>query len=410
MSAHGARPVRLRLRRAASFDVLTAGALAQGYLLVTALLPLPLGIVVQQRRRPSTGHRSELLFRRNFTESLVGMASSLRRRRRRPSWRSSSSTTPPPAARRRPRLAVGRGFGDVLDTGEALDLIAAADPAPAPWTAGAADVRAGRAAARPGRRSRSRCSPTRATTPIFAAQLLDVTAEYDARRPLEAAEQLTSATLDTAACIILVTDLDGEVVRVNAATTALTGFNEPTSCSAARSGRPASRRPDASDVEALFMWPNRSGVRSVRERDAMHQVRRAAAGALEHQLRPRRARRPDVRRDDRHRRDRRAHHGRAVNAPDGGGDHHRADRHRPARPDHRLQLRRRSTARLRRAGHGRHSRSTACCDPRARRAHRRGRPDEALRDPGRAGSRPPARPGPATGPGSARTGASTSSR
>ena len=62
--------------------------------------------------------------------------------------------------------------------------------------------------------------------PVFAAQLLDVTAEHNARARIEAAEKLTSATLDTTPCIILVTDLEGTVIRVNAAATRLTGFTE----------------------------------------------------------------------------------------------------------------------------------------------------------------------------------------
>ena len=61
---------------------------------------------------------------------------------------------------------------------------------------------------------------------MFAAQLLDVTAEHNARARIEAAEKLTSATLDTTPCIILVTDLEGTVIRVNAAATRLTGFTE----------------------------------------------------------------------------------------------------------------------------------------------------------------------------------------
>lgn len=43
---------------------------------------------------------------------------------------------------------------------------------------------------------------------------------------LSSSEKLTSATLDTTAAMILVTDLYGEVVRVNGATAALTGFEE----------------------------------------------------------------------------------------------------------------------------------------------------------------------------------------
>ena len=65
-----------------------------------------------------------------------------------------------------------------------------------------------------------------APDPVFAAQLQDVTAEHQARARSEAAEKLTSATLDTAACVILVTDLEGRLVRVNAAATALSGYAE----------------------------------------------------------------------------------------------------------------------------------------------------------------------------------------
>lgn len=43
---------------------------------------------------------------------------------------------------------------------------------------------------------------------------------------ISSSEKLTSATLDTTAALILVTDLYGEVLRVNGATTALTGFDE----------------------------------------------------------------------------------------------------------------------------------------------------------------------------------------
>jgi len=40
-------------------------------------------------------------------------------------------------------------------------------------------------------------------------------------------QQLTSATLDTTAALILVTDMSGTVIRVNHATTSLTGYSEP---------------------------------------------------------------------------------------------------------------------------------------------------------------------------------------
>jgi len=104
--------------------------------------------------------------------------------------------------------------------------------------------------------------------PLLAAQLLDVTNEYDARRNLEIAERLTSTTLDTTACIIMVTDLDGIVTRVNEATTEITGY--PASALVGRPVWELGLAPsDAGDVEALLMWPNRSGVPVAREADAL---------------------------------------------------------------------------------------------------------------------------------------------
>ncbi|GAA4107908.1 hypothetical protein GCM10022215_01210 [Nocardioides fonticola] len=103
---------------------------------------------------------------------------------------------------------------------------------------------------------------------LFSAQLLDATAEYDARRRLEQAEKLTSTTLDTTACIVLVTDLDGRIVRVNAATTEITGY-----AASELVGRPVWKTTlapsDAADLEALFLWPNRSGTPVVRENDVV---------------------------------------------------------------------------------------------------------------------------------------------
>ena len=104
--------------------------------------------------------------------------------------------------------------------------------------------------------------------PLLAAQLLDVTREHEARRSLEIAERLTSTTLDTTACIIMVTDLDGTVVRVNQATSEITGY--PPSALVGRPVWELGLAPsDAGDVEALLMWPNRSGVPVAREADAL---------------------------------------------------------------------------------------------------------------------------------------------
>ena len=217
--------------------------------------------------------------------------------------------------------------------------------------------------------------------PFFAAQLLDVTAEYEARHGLEAAQTLTNATLDTTDCIIMVTDLDGIVVRVNAATCAITGYREQELLG--RKVWDTGITPsDADDVEALFMWPNRSGVPIVARERRAHQARREAADRLEHQHRPRRARQRDVRRDDRHRRHRRADHRRAGQPPHGGLAHHRDRRHRHRRPDHRGQLRRPAPARLRPRRAGRRAVPPAAQARRAARAHRRRHPGRGVRHPG----------------------------
>ncbi len=65
-------------------------------------------------------------------------------------------------------------------------------------------------------------------TSVLITVPLAVTVDQRRRLIAELAhsEKLTAATLDTTAAMILVTDLEGEVVRVNAATTALTGYPE----------------------------------------------------------------------------------------------------------------------------------------------------------------------------------------
>ncbi|MDI6909797.1 ATP-binding protein [Nocardioides sp.] len=220
LTAHGYGPFGAHYRTG-EIDARTMGSLSQLYLVCTALLSLPLVIAVGQRRRLLERLTSrERLFRRNFTESLIGMV--LLR----------SEDTPleivdvNEAAARiigRAGSPVGRGLADVLDTAEPLDLVAAR------MLAGNLDGWRAQTGLRDRRGARVNVAISLLTTgpeATFSAQLQDVTAEYDARRRLEAAEKLTSATLDTTAAMILVTDLMGVVLRVNGATTTLTGFDE----------------------------------------------------------------------------------------------------------------------------------------------------------------------------------------
>jgi PAS domain S-box-containing protein len=198
-----------------------AAAMVQVWIFSAALMWLPLTIAVEQRRQLLAQVTArEQLFRRNFTESLVGMLL-LRRRGDRleivdandAALRLLGGTGP----------LVGRYLDRVLDDPDAVRgrtqdmLLGELDG----WSAQIG------VAQQPGVRLNVAISMiSGGPDPAFAAQLLDVTPETRARARIEAAEKLTNTTIDTTAAIIIVTDLEGTVLRVNAAVTSLTGFRE----------------------------------------------------------------------------------------------------------------------------------------------------------------------------------------
>lgn len=98
----------------------------------------------------------------------------------------------------------------------------------------------------------------------FTMQLVDVGLEAAAAERADRARQLTEATIDTAGCVIVVTDERGQVLRVNAATEQITGHPP-----AGLLGRPIWETPVSpsarADLESLLAWPNRSGLPVVRE-------------------------------------------------------------------------------------------------------------------------------------------------
>ena len=222
---------------------LTGGALTQGYLACAALLVLPLGIAVQRNtilldRITADGR----LFRRNFTESLVGMA----------------FLEPDETGRDLVIVDLNETALGILG-GREEPLLGPAgqrrDGRRAGLRRGAAAADRRRASTAGGSRGRSIFARAGQVTlqisslgesgdePFFAAQLLDVTAEYDARHGLEAAQTLTNATLDTTNCIIMVTEPRGHRGPGQRGHVGDHRLPRGASCSAARSGRPASRRP-----------------------------------------------------------------------------------------------------------------------------------------------------------------------
>lgn len=275
LNAQGRGPFAIATDASAS-DAIAAGAATQLFLLCTAVITLPLAVAaVQSDLLLDRVRADELLFRRNFTESLVGMV-----------FLAVEEVSPSDDDQEAGldlrivdlnETAVGILGGDrrhLVDASllELVDLGPDFDDALEETLAGTRDGWQAEVALI-GRReghvvmSLSRLSEA-ADEPLLAAQLLDVTAEHEARRSLEIAERLTSTTLDTAACIIMVTGLDGTVLRVNKATSEITGYPATHLI-----GRPVWDLglvpPDAGDIEALLVWPNRSGVPVARETDAL---------------------------------------------------------------------------------------------------------------------------------------------
>ena len=248
-----------------------AGAMVQLWLLSAALMSLPLTVTVEQRRQllDEVTAREEL-FRRNFTESLTGMLL-LKPHRERLQIVDAND-----AALRLLGEGGGRVVGRHLD--RVIDQPARVRAAAQALLAGTQDGWTAQLGLldRPSTRIDVSLSViSRGDQPVLAAQLLDVTAEHNARARIEAAEKLTSATLDTAACIIMVADMEGKVVRVNAATFGLTGFSEDQIL-----GRPVWDTIVPEDrvplVKEIFSSPDGAAVPLTREAD----VTRADGGLL----------------------------------------------------------------------------------------------------------------------------------
>jgi PAS domain S-box-containing protein len=244
------------------------GTTTLGYLACIALVTLPLAVIVTQRRvLMQRVTYDERLFRRTFSESPLGMvmlrddAGELRvvevnEAASRVLGTSDDDLT-------------GRRFADLVEpldgTGAVLDALR--DRSIDSWHGPAT------AAARPGSRldlaiaavSEAASATGARPATVFSAQLLDQTREQDSRRRLEVAHQLTDATLDTAACIILVTDHTGRIVRTNGATEQLTGYDDSVLVGSLLWDSPLGVLTRA-ETEAMFVWPNRTGFPMVRER------------------------------------------------------------------------------------------------------------------------------------------------
>ena len=204
------------------FSVPVGGSLVLGYILIIALVALPLTLAVTQRAQVlDTLAESERLFRRNFTESLTGMLLLAQRGNRLEII--DANDTARDLLDEPGHSVVGRYLDRVLKQPAALR------GATQTMLEGDLDGWRGKVelSHRPGSHVDMAISEiSRNPEVTFAAQLLDVTALHQALARTVDAERLTSTLLDTARCIMMLTDIDGNVLRVNQATTVLTGFTE----------------------------------------------------------------------------------------------------------------------------------------------------------------------------------------
>jgi PAS domain S-box-containing protein len=201
-------------------DPETTGALVQLFLLAAAIITMPLALAVDQRRTAlDRVSASEELFRRSFSESLVGMlvlrltGSDLRIEQ--------LNGTAAEILGGDTEELVGRSWTALLDTSSSVDEVARSMLAGASsgWRE---ELWLSTSDRRRVQVSLSPLSPGTDVSPeaegaLFTAQMSDVTATYDANSRLRTEMDFTSAVLDTTDCLIIVVGLDGTVVGMNPA-------------------------------------------------------------------------------------------------------------------------------------------------------------------------------------------------
>lgn len=197
----------------------TINALVQAYLVCAGLMALPLALTVEQRRELlAEVSAREQLFRRSFSDSLVGMAL-LRETPRGLEITDINAVAIDTLGADRDAL-IGRPLATLVEPGVSAAEVLSQVGAAGCWRD---EVRL---PGRPDTRLEIAISLLTgpASEPVFSAQIVDLTPEHQAREHLRAERELTRVTLETTACIILLVDLQGTVLRANPATTRLTGF------------------------------------------------------------------------------------------------------------------------------------------------------------------------------------------
>ncbi|NUR08263.1 MAG: PAS domain S-box protein, partial [Nocardioidaceae bacterium] len=200
----------------------TTTAVLQAYLVVLALVALPLTLANQQRREALAMARAgESLFRRSFSDSLIGMvllrdspAGLLVEEVNRRGAQLLGSTE---------HALLGRPWQQALPASErdrfetaAGRVLAGEEPG---WLEGVS-LRGGDTWARVAVSPLARPGEER----MLTLQLVDLTGERQAQRSLVAERDFTAAVLDSTAMLVVVVDRDGRVARYNAGAERLSGL------------------------------------------------------------------------------------------------------------------------------------------------------------------------------------------
>ena len=201
----------------------TTASLVQAFLITTALVALPLAVVVDQRRAATARvSESEELFRKSFRESVVGML--LLRRGEGGLRIEDLNATAATILGAEAEELEGRVWGAMLDTDTPVEEVAD--------RLAAGDLEGWREELwlRPpsGRRVDVAMSllSVRGQEPVFTVQMSDVTDAHTAATRLKTEKDFNAAVLNTTAGLIVVLDLDGNVIGINRAVELASGYAE----------------------------------------------------------------------------------------------------------------------------------------------------------------------------------------
>ena len=218
----GGGPFALGARTGVTTPATTA-SLVQAFLIVTALISLPLAVAVEQRRTALVRmSQSEELFRKTFSESFVGMLLlylSPHGLRIRELNQTAAEILGADSAALADELfsPLLRSFTSIDEVAQQMVTGEITGWREEMWLAGTGHRRIGLA-----------LSPlsTSAEEAMFSAQIVDVTEAYDATTRLRSEKDFTGAVLNTTACLIVVVDVEGRLAGLNPAVVRASGHAE----------------------------------------------------------------------------------------------------------------------------------------------------------------------------------------